>query len=154
MNTREYLNQIQRYDRVIRNKYVELEQLEAHAIGLSSFSYGDRVQTSGSQDKIGDLVAKIVDLQSEIADTTNEYLKEKAKVIKTIDSVKNSVLYDILFKKYVEGKTLDIIESISKNRQHRCYGRFISRTRLRKSGKLVIEQYILFRNPAHRENYH
>lgn len=109
MNTREYLNQIQRYDRVIRNKYVELEQLEAHATGLSSFSYGDRVQTSGSQDKIGDLVAKIVDLQSEIADTTKEYLEKKTQVIKTIDSVKNSVLYDILFKKYVEGKTLDII---------------------------------------------
>lgn len=108
MNTREYLNQIQRYDRVIRNKYVELEQLEAHATGLSSF-YGDRVQTSGSQDKIGDLVAKIVDLQSEIADDTNEYLEKKTQVIKTIDSVKNSVLYDILFKKYVEGKTLDII---------------------------------------------
>lgn len=109
MNTREYLNQIQRYDRVIRNKYVELEQLESHATGLISFSYGDRVQTSGSQDKIGDLVAKIVDLQSEIADDTNEYLEKKTQVIKTIDSVKNSVLYDILFKKYVEGKTLDII---------------------------------------------
>lgn len=106
MNTREYLNQIQRYDRVIHNKYIEIEQLKAHATGLSSFSYGERVQTSGNKDKTGDLVVEIVDLQKEIRNITDEYLKKRTEVIRTIDSVENPVLYDILFKKYVEGKTL------------------------------------------------
>lgn len=109
MDTREYLNQIQRFDKIIKNKQEELEHLNSLATGLSSFSYGEKVQKSGSQDKMGDLVVKIVDLQNEIKNTTNEYLERRAEVMHTIDSVKNPVLYDILFQKYVNGKTLDII---------------------------------------------
>nr|DAO38169.1 MAG TPA: Protein of unknown function (DUF1492) [Bacteriophage sp.] len=109
MNTREYLNQIQRYDRAIHNKYIEIEQLKTHATGLSSFSYGERVQTSGNKDRTGDLIAEIVDLQREIQDITDEYLKKKTEVIRTIDSVRNPLQYDVLFKRYIEGKSLDII---------------------------------------------
>lgn len=109
MDTREYLNQIQRFDKIIHNKHEELAQLKSLATGLNSFSYCERVQTSGSQDKVGDLVAKIVDLETEIVDTTNEYMEKRTEVIRTIDSVTNPVLYDILFKRYVEGKALDII---------------------------------------------
>ena len=109
MDTREYLNQIQRYDKIIHNKREELAQLESLATGLSSFSYDEKVQTSRSQDKIGDLVAKIVDLQAEITDLTNEYVDKRTEIIRTIDSVANPVLYDILFKKYVKGKSLDVI---------------------------------------------
>lgn len=109
MDTREYLNQIQRYDKIIKNKQEELEHLNSLVTGLSSFSYGERVQKSGSQDKMGDSVAKIADLQVEIKNIINEYLERRTEVIHTIDSVKNPVLYDILFQKYVNGKTLDII---------------------------------------------
>ena len=109
MTTREYLGQIQRCNKIINNKYIEIEQLKSHAMGLNSFSCGERVQTSSSHDKIGDLVAKIVDLQSEIQDITYEYIEIRSEVVRAIDSVKNPVLYDILFKKYIEGKPLDII---------------------------------------------
>lgn len=109
-NTREYLNQIQRYEKIIHNKYIEREQLRSHATGLKSFCYeSERVQTSGSHDMIGDLVAKIVDLESEITALTNEYIERRTEIIRTIDSVENSVLYEILFKKYVEGKSLGVI---------------------------------------------
>mgnify|MGYP000877539172 CR=1 FL=1 len=101
MTTREYLGQIQRCNKIINNKYIEIEQLKSHAMGLNSFSYGERVQTSHSHDKMGDLVAKIVDLQSEIQDITYEYIEIRSEVVRTIDSVKNPVLYDILFKKYI-----------------------------------------------------
>lgn len=58
---------------------------------------------------VGDLVAKIVDLESEITALTNEYIERRTEIIRTIDSVENSVLYEILFKKYVEGKSLGVI---------------------------------------------
>ncbi len=67
------------------------------------------MQTSGSHDMVGDLVAKIVDLESEITALTNEYIERRTEIIRTIDSVENSVLYEILFKKYVEGKSLGVI---------------------------------------------
>lgn len=58
---------------------------------------------------VGDLVAKIIDLESEITSLTNEYIEKRTEIIRTIDSVENSVLYEILFKRYVEGKSLNII---------------------------------------------
>lgn len=109
-NTREYLNQIQRYEKIIHNKYIEREQLRSHATGLKSFCYeSERVQTSGSHDMIGDLVAKIVDLETEIISITNEYMDKRMEIIRLIDSVESPVLYEILFKKYIEGKPLDVI---------------------------------------------
>ena len=46
------------------------------ALGL----YGiERVQTSGSQDKIGDTIAKLVDAQRELADDVVELIEKKQK---------------------------------------------------------------------------
>lgn len=110
MDAREYLNQIQRYDKIRRNKLEELEYLESLAQGIKSFSYdSERVQTSGPCDKIGETVAKIVDLKNDIIEITNKCLEVRIEVTKTIDSVTNSVFYDILFKRYAEGKSLDVI---------------------------------------------
>lgn len=58
---------------------------------------------------IGDLVAKIVDLEAEIISVTNEYMDKRMEIIRLIDSVESPVLYEILFKKYIEGKPLDVI---------------------------------------------
>lgn len=110
MDTREYLNQIQRYEKIRRNKLEELEYLESLAQGIKSFPYdSERVQTSGSHDKVGETVTKIVDLKNDIIETTNKCLEVRIEVTKTIDSVTNPVFYDILFKRYAEGKTLDVI---------------------------------------------
>ena len=108
-DTREYLNQIQRYDKIIQNKQEEIDYLHSLATSLGSFSYGEKVQSSGSQDKMGDLVSKIVDLQVELIDIRQKYLDKRTEVIRSIDAVTNPVLYDILFKKYVKGKSLDVI---------------------------------------------
>ena len=40
MTTREYLGQIQKYDKLIKNKKYEEEHLRSLALGLKSFSYG------------------------------------------------------------------------------------------------------------------
>lgn len=110
MDTREYLNQFQRYDKIRRNKLEELKYLESIATGLSSFPYGtEKVQTSGNTDKIGDIVSKIVDLKVEINGVIDECLRKRIEVINTIDSITNPVLYDLLFKRYVEGKSLSVI---------------------------------------------
>lgn len=110
MTTREYLNQFQQCEKIRQNKFEELNYLESLATGLSSFAYdSERVQTSGAHDKMAETVVRIVDLQSEIVDVTNECIEKCIEVRKTIDSVKNSVLYNLLFKKYIEGKSLDTI---------------------------------------------
>ena len=58
---------------------------------------------------MGDTVAKIVDLETEITATIVEYLSKKEEVIKTIESVENINMYNLLYKRYVEGKPLTSI---------------------------------------------
>ena len=50
MDIKEYLNQIQRYEKIINNKLEEIEHLKFLATSISASTYGiERVQTSGNR---------------------------------------------------------------------------------------------------------
>ena len=111
MDIKEYLNQIQRYEKVINNKLEEIEHLKSLATSISASAYGiERVQTSGSQDKIGDTIAKLVDAQRELADNVVELMDKKQKLIDIIESVKNPQYYDFLYKRY--GKAVNYVKEM------------------------------------------
>jgi DNA-directed RNA polymerase specialized sigma subunit len=107
--TKRYLSQIYNLNCRIENKKSERDQLRELATSVACFSNTERVQTSVNQDKIGDTVTKIVDLEAEITATIVEYLSKKEEIIKTIESVENANMYNLLYKRYVGGKTLTII---------------------------------------------
>lgn len=107
--TKKYLSQVYNLNCRIENKKSERDQLRELAMSVSSFSNRERVQTSGSQDKMGDTVAKILDLETEITASIVEYLGKKEEVIRTIESVENTNMYNLLYKRYVDGKTLTTI---------------------------------------------
>lgn len=107
--TKRYLSQVYALNCRIENKKSERDQLRELATSVSSFTNTERVQTSSNQDKMGDTVAKIVDLETEITATIVEYLSKKEEVIKTIESVENINMYNLLYKRYVEGKPLTSI---------------------------------------------
>ena len=62
MNTKQYLNQVRRSDRMINNKLSEIYQLKTLATSISVATDGDRVQSSGNKDRMGNTVARLVDL--------------------------------------------------------------------------------------------
>lgn len=107
--TKRYLSQVYALNCRIENKKSERDQLRELATSVSSFANTEIVQTSSNQDKMGDTVAKIVDLETEITATIVEYLSKKEEVIKTIESVENINMYNLLYKRYVEGKPLTSI---------------------------------------------
>lgn len=110
MDTREYLNQIQRYSRIIDNKLEEIEYHKSLATNIGCSSCGaERVQTSAKQDKMADAVAKLVDLQNELADDVVRYMDKRQEIITAIESVKEPQYYTLLFKRYVECKKLSTI---------------------------------------------
>lgn len=106
MTTRQYLSQIERYDNLIHNKIIEEEQLNILSISVKSIPMGEKVQSSSKQDPMGDMVAKIVDLRAEISKMATDFLEQKQEIIRTIEKVEDPILYAILFKRYVEYKTL------------------------------------------------
>lgn len=111
MTTREYLGQIQKYDKLIKNKKYEEEHLRSRALGFKSFSYGEKVQSTPNPNQMTDAVSELVDIQTEIKKMVIEYTKKKQDIIETIDKVSdiNSDLYDLLFRRYVKDERLEMI---------------------------------------------
>lgn len=105
MKAKQYLLQIDYYDKRITNKLSELAQWRALASSTGSQTDGERVQTS-AKDRLSTVVSKIVDLDREIDSLIDEYAEKKQEIIRTIESIENHNYYDLLFKVYIEHKFL------------------------------------------------
>lgn len=107
MTVKQYLFQIENLDNLVKNKLLEKCQLESLSVSIrSTVPTGDRVQQSPKKDPMGDIIARIDELDREIEETVSHYLTVRKEIISTIEKVENPLYYDILFKKYVEYKNL------------------------------------------------
>lgn len=109
MTTKEYLNQISRLNRMINNKLVEIQQLRDLALGISSISTGERVQSTPDFDKIGSKMAKIDELEKNLDETIDKYVYLKNRIIGQIESMEDEITYNILFSRYIEKKQFELI---------------------------------------------
>ena len=112
MTTNEYLNQIERLDKMISNKLSEIYQLKIMACSITVSGNSERVQTSGNQDKLGSTIANIVDLERETDELVDSLVDKRKEILRQIDNMKNIDHYDVLHKHYVERRTFqDIADS-------------------------------------------
>ena len=75
MTAKEYLNQVRLLDLKISQKQEERDHLKAMAAGNSSPVLSkDKVQTSGSGDKMARTVDKYIDLEKEIETMSSQYV--------------------------------------------------------------------------------
>lgn len=109
MDTKQYLNQIERLDKQIQNKLSEIYQLKAMACSVTVSNENDRVQTSSDKDRLGSTVAKIVDLEKETDQLVDEFVEKRSHIISQIDSMENVDYYHILSLRYVSRNTFDSI---------------------------------------------
>ena len=109
MTTKQYLNQIDRINRMINNKLAEVYQLKTMVCSISVSVNEDKVQSSSDKDKLGSAVAKIVDLENEINKAIDVYVEKKDRIVSQIDSVKDIMEYQVLFSRYIEHKTFEQI---------------------------------------------
>ena len=100
MQAKEYLNQIRKYDILIENKTQMILRLRMQGESITAAMGGERVQSSGPQDKLGDIVAEIVDLRASIRENVEQMTRIKADVINTIDKVGDADLINVLYKRY------------------------------------------------------
>lgn len=109
MTTKEYLSQISRLDRMIKNKLTELSQLKDLSQGLSAISNEEKVQTTPNFDRIGTAYCKIEAMEESIDKLIDEYVDKRDKIIEQIDNMEDETYYDILFSRYIEKKTFEKI---------------------------------------------
>lgn len=109
MTTKDYLNQISRINRMINNKIVELSQLKEIACSISAVSGEDRVMVTPNFDKIGTKQAKIDEMERNIDALVDEYIIKRDKIVSQIDSMEDENVYNVLFSRYIEKKTFEVI---------------------------------------------
>lgn len=109
MDTKQYLQQISRLDRLINNKLSEISQLKELAYGIKAVTNEERVQTTPNFDKIGTAYCKIAEMEEKLDKLIDEYVDKKNLIVSQIDKIENEIYYDILFSRYIEKKTFEKI---------------------------------------------
>lgn len=102
MDAKEYLQQVRNADLAINNKIEELAKLRSLAIKINSLNEGERVQSSGSQDKMADAVCRITDMESEIQSEIDALMTLKREVRSVINQVSEPTLMSVLHKRYLQ----------------------------------------------------
>lgn len=110
MKPKEYLQQVQKLDVMINQKIAEKSELRKFD-GVSGIDYsGDKVQSSSKGDApFTKTVEQIIDLEKEIDDMIDQYVNLKHQIINEIQSLSNVTYIDVLYKKYIEYKRLEVI---------------------------------------------
>lgn len=104
----EYLEQVDKLNAMIENKMAEVQQWRDVALGITTNTEGERVQSSGSQQKMADAINRVIDLQAEINGMIDRMINLKQEIIRTIELL-NATEYDVLHKRYIQGMTFDEI---------------------------------------------
>ena len=105
--TQEYLEQVKLCDTHINNKLEELAQLKSLATKITATLKPDAVFGGGYGDKIGDVVAKIVEMEREIDQAIEEYVDKKKEIKAVIEKVKDPDQLNVLLKCYILHESLE-----------------------------------------------
>lgn len=106
MDTKTYLNQISRLDRMIENKLSELAEIKTMAFGVPALNDEERVQTSGDKDRIGNAVAKIIDMEKEIDELVDRFVDLKKDILQMVSMLESKRHKQIILKKYFEYESI------------------------------------------------
>ena len=115
MNAKDYLQRVRKIDRLIENKLAEAMHWKTVAMGTSTNSEGERVQSSGSKQKMADAVARYVDIESEINAEIDKLANVRREIVLTIEALPVDE-YDMLYQVYVNCKELqDVATDMDKS---------------------------------------
>lgn len=125
MKAKEFLKQVEKWDKIIDNKLIEQKQWKDIACNTTAGSKSilingeqhsmDRVQSSGNQQKMADAIIKYVDIETEINQYINELYAAKKAVLEVIEQLEVHE-YDLLHKVYIQHFPLwDAAEELNKS---------------------------------------
>lgn len=97
-----YLEQIEKLETLIENKLIEKNRWMEIAMGITANMEGERVQSSGTKNKMGDAVSKCVDIEAEIDRYIDELVDKKKRVTQVIESLESINEYKVLHMRYIQ----------------------------------------------------
>ena len=110
MTAREYLSEVQRLQIIIEQKQERIKEIRESASTVRTVRFDlEKVQGGGQTDRIGDSVAKIVDLETEVESDIVNLIYRQHEITNQIHKLYNPNHMKILYKRYIEGKDLQTI---------------------------------------------
>jgi len=110
MNAKQYLQQAFQLNKMIDADRFELIRLRELAESIpSTLQVGEHIQASGQADHVGNLMAKIVDLEMKIQAEINQYIDMKREIRERICQINDHKLKLILQKRYINFQTWEEI---------------------------------------------
>lgn len=115
MNTKKYLGQIERYNRMIEFKTNELKTLREMALVIKSAGSDDmKIQSGSPKNKLEESCIEIADAEQELKALISRFLNAKRKIISEIEQLEDTNEYTVLTMRYVECRSMrDIAESLN-----------------------------------------
>lgn len=118
LTARRYLEQIQEFDIYINQDLERLEEMKINACSTGAIDYSaERVQTSPSGDSLCKAVTNYVAFNDEINAEIDRFSDAKEQIIKQIRGLHNARYSQVLYKVYVQYKT---VKQASKEMK-KCY---------------------------------
>jgi DNA-directed RNA polymerase specialized sigma subunit len=100
----EFLQRVGKYEIIIQNKLIEIQQWKALAESTTAILIPDKVQSSSSQQKMAEAVEKYIEIENEINDYIDRLYDAKRDVLSKIEQLKPTE-YDVLHKVYIQFKS-------------------------------------------------
>ena len=104
-----YLKRVKLYDTHINNKMEELDRLNAMVRKITQTLWDDAGGGSRSQDKIGDAVARIIDLKRELNRDIDGFVDMKREIKAIVDKVDDANQLSVIYKRYFLYETFEQI---------------------------------------------
>lgn len=109
VDAKAYLKQVELCDTRINNKLDELSVLKSIALKVTPSLSHAPAHSSGGQDKVGDVIAKIIDLEADINRTVDELVDKKREISAVVDQIQNADQLSVIYKHYFQFETLEQI---------------------------------------------
>lgn len=109
LDAKAYLRQLKTLNDLINDKQEEIDMLFSQITKITPTLQLVAVSGGGSKDNIGDGVAKLEILRSEISAEIDKYVSLKREINSVIESVRNEKYQTVLTKRYVLFKTWEQI---------------------------------------------
>lgn len=113
LTTKAYLCQLKDMNRTIQRNLERLYELKESMGCLGGMDYKDKVQTTPNPDRIGSIVAKIVDLEKETDSLIDKYADISIDINIVIQNACTDNEERVLHKIYLQGQSIsEIAESL------------------------------------------
>lgn len=109
MVIKERMQQLNIANRMIENKQEEIQRLHDLATRITISAENERVQASGSNDKMADIICSATDLEAELEKDISGLIKLRKEIMQEIDALGNIDMIDLMYKRYFQCKKWELI---------------------------------------------